>query len=226
MEVTNFSTRMPKFVPLDIIRNIYIIRIMSNNDFVPSPLLTLTSDDQIRAYVNPTRMTILTLLAQEKSSVSGVARQLGVHPANLTHHFKLLEKTGLIELVERRETGKNLEKLYRAKAYQFIVSAGDGASEQKLLALSILRDNLTAAVQSLTDPEDERPVLGVLKSVRLRPEDVELFGARLQALADEFEGRAAETGDVYSLNASLYPTEASSGPARKIILRPGAESKG
>jgi len=194
---------------------------MSTYDLVPSPILTLTSDDQIRAYVNPTRMTILALLAQEKESVSGVARQLGVHPANLTHHFKLLEKTGLIELVERRETGKNLEKLYRAKAYQFIVSAGGGASEQKLLALSILRDNLTAAVQSLTDPEDERPVLGVLKSVRLRPEDVELFGARLQQLADEYVRHAADTGEVYSLNVSLYPTEAGSAPAREIILRPG-----
>lgn len=192
---------------------------MSNYDTPPAPVQTLTSAEQIRAYVNPTRMTILALLAQEKRSVSGVARQLGVHPANLTHHFKLLEKTRLIELVEKRETGKNLEKYYRARAYQYIVSASEQPSDQKLLALSILRDNLNAALQALTDPNDERAVLGVLKSVRLRPEDVEIFGAKLLALTDEFANHATETGDVYSLNVSMYPTLAGTAPAQEIIIR-------
>ncbi len=100
--------------PLDIIRIIYIIRNMSNYDITPSTTLELNTNEQIRAYVNPTRMTILAMLAQEKQSVSGIARKLNVHPANLTHHFKLLEKVGLIKLVEKRETGKNLEKFYRA----------------------------------------------------------------------------------------------------------------
>ena len=192
---------------------------MSSYDFSPLPVQSLTTDEQIRAYVNPTRMTILALLAQEKASVSWVARQLGVHPANLTHHFKLLQKTGLIELVEKRETGKNLEKLYRAKAHQFIVSASEQPTGQKLLALSILRDNLTAALQSLTNPNDERAVLGALKTVRMRPEDVEKFGERLLSLSEEFAARAAETGDVYSLNVSLYPTVAGSTPAREIVIR-------
>jgi len=32
----------------------------------------------------------------EKRTVTGVARLMQVHPANLTHHFKLLERVGLI----------------------------------------------------------------------------------------------------------------------------------
>jgi len=199
---------------------------MSNYDLSPSPVQTLTSEEQIRAYVNPTRMTILALLAPEKKSISGVARQLGVHPANLTHHFKLLAKTGLIELVEKRETGKNLEKYYRARAYQFIVSASDQPADQKHLALSILRDNLNAALQALTDPKDERAVLGILKSVRLHPDDVEVFGAKLMALADEFASQAAETGDVYSLNVSMYPTLAGGVPSQEIIIRSDEKTAG
>ena len=199
---------------------------MSNYNISPLQILTLTTNEQIRAYVNPTRMTILALLAQEKRSVSGVARQLGVHPANLTHHFKLLEKAGLIELVEKRETGKNLEKRYRARAYQFIVSASDQPTDQKLLALSILRDNLNSALQTLNDPNDGRAVLGVIKSVRLSPEDVQTFAAKLMALADEFAGRAAGNGEVYSLNASLYPTLAGSVPGREIVIRSGEKPAG
>ncbi|MDO9121366.1 MAG: helix-turn-helix domain-containing protein, partial [Anaerolineaceae bacterium] len=62
--------------------------------------MTINSDEQIRAYINPTRMTILSYLAKEKQSVSMIAQLLKVHPANLTHHFKVLEKVGLIKLVE------------------------------------------------------------------------------------------------------------------------------
>jgi len=196
---------------------------MSNYDIDPSPTQTLTSDEQIRAYANPTRMTILALLAKEKESVSGIARQLGVHPANLTHHFKLLEKTGLIELVEKRETGKNLEKYYRATAYHFTVSASDQLANQKALALSILRDNLTSALHTLTDPDDERIVLGSVKTVCLHPDDIARFAQKLLDLLEEFEDNAAEDGEFYSLNVSLYPTEATSLPSQEITIRTDSE---
>jgi DNA-binding transcriptional ArsR family regulator len=192
---------------------------MSIYDLTPIPVQALTTHEQVRAYVNPTRITILVLLAQEKSSVSKVARQLGVHPANLTHHFKLLEKSGLIELVEKRDTGKNLEKYYRAKAYHFTVNTSNEPLDQKLLVLSILRDNLTAALQTLTHQADDQNVLGVLKTVRLSPEDVQKFGQKLLALAEEFGRCAAETGVVYSLNASFYPTLAENLPTREITIR-------
>lgn len=196
----------------------YIIRNMSIYELVPSPSQTLTTQEQIRAYVNPTRMSILSMLAQEKRSVSSVARQMGVHPANLTHHFKLLEKAGLIQLVEKRDTGKNLEKLYRATAHQFTVQASDQPADQQALALSILRDDLNAALQSRQNQSDERPVLGVLKTICLRPEDVEEWARKLFELATEFETRAAEQGEIYSLNVSLYPSEAYPAPARQILI--------
>jgi DNA-binding transcriptional ArsR family regulator len=192
---------------------------MSNYDISPSPSMTLTTNEQIRAYVNPTRMTILALLAQEKQSVSGVARQLNVHPANLTHHFKLMEKLELIKLVEKRETGKNLEKFYRAVAYNFTINPGDESANKKTLALAILRDNLTAALHTLNNPSDERDVLGVLKTVRLSPKDIVKFEQKLLELANEFGESSTITGIAYSLNASLYPTEAGNLPEQEIKIQ-------
>jgi DNA-binding transcriptional ArsR family regulator len=206
-------------ITLDIVRKTSIIRNMSSNDINPSPDQVLTHEEQVRAYVNPTRMTILAFLAREKDSVSGVARRLNVHPANLTHHFKLLEKVGLIQLVEKRETGKNLEKLYRAVAYHFTVNAGVRISNKQVLGLSILRDNLTAAIQSLSSQPEDHIVLGVLKTVRLSPEDILKFQQRLLDLAEEFGVSAATDGVVYSLNGSLYPTEAGPLPAQEISIR-------
>ncbi len=192
---------------------------MSNYDLTPAPSLILKTDEQIRAYTNPTRITILAALAQEKQSVSRVARQLDVHPANLTHHFKLLEKAGLIRLVEKRETGKNLEKLYRAVAYQFSIDPGEGTANKQVLALTILRDNLNAAIQSLKYQKEEKDVLGVLRTVQISPRDLVKFEKKLVKLAEEFSKNAAKTGTFYSLNASLYPTEAGGAPAQEIAIQ-------
>jgi DNA-binding transcriptional ArsR family regulator len=193
---------------------------MSNYDITPSPEQGLHTDEQIRAYVNPTRMTILSYLSQEKDSVSGIARRLNVHPANLTHHFKLLEKVGLIQLVEKRETGKNLEKLYRASAYHYTVQVEGKIANKKLLALSILRDNLTAALHRLDRKQGDQNVLAILKTVRLDPKDVTRFQQKLMTLSEEFEKRSFENGLAYSLNASLYPTEVGDLGRQEITIRP------
>jgi DNA-binding transcriptional ArsR family regulator len=192
---------------------------MSTYDITPSPEQVLNTDEQIRAYVNPTRMTILSILGQEKDSVSGIARRLNVHPANLTHHFKLLEKVGLIQLVEKRETGKNLEKLYRATAYHYTVHVEGEISNKKLLALSILRDNLTAALHTLDQQQNDQNVLAILKTVRLNPKDVTRFEQKLLALSEELEKRSSENGIAYSLNASLYPTEMSGLSRQEISIQ-------
>jgi DNA-binding transcriptional ArsR family regulator len=192
---------------------------MSNYDISPLPEQTLATEEQIRAYINPTRMTILAFLAKEKQSVSGIARQLNVHPANLTHHFKLLEKTGLIKLVEKRETGKNLEKFYRAAAYQFTIMPEGETTNKQALALAILRDNLNAAIHNLQHQPDEQDVLSVLKTVCIDQKDLAKFAQKLLDLADEFGKSSAKTGVMYSLNVSLYPTDAGEIPAQEISIK-------
>ena len=193
---------------------------MSIDDITPAPMMTLADDTRIRAFVHPTRMTILELLGSEKRSVSGVARFLGVHPAKITHHFKLLEKTGLIQLVEKRDTGRNLEKYYRAVAYHFLVGpAGEPLADKRALALSILRDNLTAAIRTLPRPDDERAVLGLLSTLRLTPADFAELQVRLETLLGEFSARQPDAGALYSLNVSCYPSETDQPPTQAVVLR-------
>jgi DNA-binding transcriptional ArsR family regulator len=192
---------------------------MTNNDFAPAAMMALSDEEKIRAYVHPTRMTILELLAREKQSVSGVARVLGVHPANLTHHFKLLEKTGLIKLVEKRDTGKNLEKLYRSVALGFTVSPRDESpANKKVLALSILHDNLTAAIRDQRSRDDDSPVIGYLRGMRLRPGDVAKFNEKLVRLLEEFGARRPKDGSDYVVNVSLYPGEPVPGSGKEVRI--------
>lgn len=192
-----------------------------NNDIKPKQLYNLTDAEQIKAYVHPTRMMLLQLLAKERRTISSIAKELGVHPANITHHFKLLEKNGLICLVEKRDTGKNLEKYYRAIAFNFIVKPD---AENKIcksaLALSVLRDNLSTAVKTVTDSED-RHVLALLGAVKLNPEKFEELEKRLSELFDEFKAYSQKEGISYSLNISLYPNDINCSPEsnHEIIIK-------
>jgi DNA-binding transcriptional ArsR family regulator len=192
---------------------------MSTYNEQPLATQILNTNEQIRAYVNPTRMTILSLLAKEKQSVSRIAHQLNVHPANLTHHFKLLEKTGLIKLVEKRETGKNLEKFYRAVAYQFIVDPDLESTNKQVIALAILRDNLNAAIYNLKNQTNDQDVLGILKTFRVDQQDIKKFEQKLLDLADEFGKSSAQKGIVYSLNVSLYPMDTGDVLEQEIAIR-------
>ena len=180
--------------------------------------LVLESEEQIKAYINPTRLKILEILSSERQSVSGVARQFKIHPANLTHHFKILEKSGLITLVEKRDTGRNVEKLYRAVAYHFTIGGEPSSRSKQVVALTFLRDSLDAAIHTIQHQPEEQDVLGVIKTIHIDDVHLEEFARRLLELADEFGESNQESGKVYSLALGLYPGDEPGKSQKEIRL--------
>ncbi len=182
---------------------------MSTEDFAPRQLMVLADEPRIRGYLHPARMAILRMLSREKRTITSVAREMTVHPANLTHHFKLLQRLGLIRLVETRDTGRNLEKYYVSVARNFVVrpKARTTAGKQAL-ALSVLRDNLSVAIDRSRPGARAGHTLALLASARLCQKDVARFVKRLRTLVAEFQRADSGDGRSYSLNTSLYPDEA------------------
>jgi len=191
---------------------------MYNEKKVPLPVMTCASSNQIKAYVNPTRIVILNMLIKEKRTVTSVAKELNVHPANLTHHFKLLEKAGLIKLVEKRDTGKNLEKYYRAVAINYIVSLNSTTGLNKnAIALSILNNDLTSAISNM-QKNDNRMVTALLASVKLLPNDVKKLVNELKKIIAKYKKLNNEKGIAYNINLSTYPNEINMNPNKNIIV--------
>jgi DNA-binding transcriptional ArsR family regulator len=183
------------------------VSVVSNENFQPAPTVLLEDADPIRAYVHPTRMAILTILGRGRATASEVARELGVHPANLTRHFRLLEQTGLIRLVEKRDTGRNLAKYYRAAALAFEVRMHtDRIEDRRAAVLGVLRDNLSTAVATAKG-ERSGEVLGLLELSRLDRTSLTHLRTRLSALAKEFAALDSPDGVSYSLSLALYPNE-------------------
>lgn len=203
---------------LTIIRNYSNVRIMNHDTFEPQKLHIITENTQIKGYVHPTRMVLLQILAKEKRTISSIAKELRVHPANITHHFKLLEKVGLICLVEKRDTGKNLEKYYRAIALDFEVKPQDEREVNKnALALSILKNDLTVAINT-AKVNDNHQILALLGTARINPEDVAAFTKRLEELLTEFKKHDSKDGTAFNINLSLYPNDTNCTPQSRVII--------
>ncbi|MEX0643998.1 MAG: helix-turn-helix domain-containing protein [Parvularculaceae bacterium] len=187
--------------------------------FEPQDVLVLTTAKQTKAYLHPVRARILSMLSTDARTNSQIARSLGVHPANLTHHFRKLRGAGLIKIVATRSSGRGLEKFYRATARQFDVEPDDDAFDNKCkVALSILRRDLTIGIRKLPG-DDSAKIVTLLKRSRVRAADVGAFRKKLEALVEEFRTADAEGGESYSLNLSLYPNDSDYGPVRKIVIK-------
>jgi DNA-binding transcriptional ArsR family regulator len=164
-------------------------------------------DDQIKGYTHPTRIFLLQMLAKEQRTISSVAKELGVHPANITHHFKLLEKVGLILLVEKRDTGKNLEKYYRAIAYTFSINpSNNDVKNKKALALNIVKNDLSVAVNAIKE-DDSREMIALLATARIDQAQVKQFIGKLENLIKDFQAKDSKRGIAYNINLSLYPND-------------------
>jgi DNA-binding transcriptional ArsR family regulator len=191
---------------------------MTKKDLAPKQLVELKGDRQIKAYVHPTRIAILRMLATKKRTVSSVAKELRVHPANITHHFKLLERVGLIRLVEKRDIGKNIEKYYRSVARNFVVNADrTGRSSKQALELAILRNHLSTAI-STVKTDDEHKVVAVIRIARITPRDVKVLQSKIMKLIQEFAQFDSAKGKAYTLNISAYPNETDYVSRGEIII--------
>ncbi len=193
-----------------------------SNDIKPLRTYRLKNEIQIKSYVHPARLNILKMLAREKRTITGVAEEIGVHPANITHHFKNLEKSGLIKIVEKRDIGRNIEKYYRAIAYSFSVRISKEMKINKeALALSILRDDMSAAVETLKNSSPEADtVRAYITSARIDRKQFEVFSKKLEKLLKDFRASGHARGAATTINLSIYPNDTDSIPEdEEVIIR-------
>jgi hypothetical protein len=137
----------------------------------------------------------------------------------------VLEQAGLIELVEKRDTGRNLEKYYRSIARSFDVRlASEKIGDRRATALAILRDNLSTAIATASG-EGSGGAVGLLGAARIDAARIPQLQERLVALIEEFGRIDDADGAPYCLSLALYPGEPAAGPAVPAV-RVGLDDRG
>ncbi len=178
---------------------------------------TLTTDTEISAYLHRSRMAMLEVLRDGTATVSQIAAQIKVHPANLTRHMRVLEQAGLIQLVEKRDTGRNLEKYYASVAQTFDVAPDADATTIHKAALTMVRSDLSAALAQLPD-ENPGEISALLAHARISSKCVKHFATELAKLLAQFQSEDDEGGKPYHLNLSIYPSEHEMAPTQPVLL--------
>jgi DNA-binding transcriptional ArsR family regulator len=183
------------------------------------PAFEITTPKQQKAYFHPVRMKILNFLTRERLTISQTAERLRVHPANITHHFRILQDASLIRLVEERDIGRVIEKYYEAVATVFDVRPPEGSVKNvNQKGLSLLRNDLAANI-NLLKLDDSEDVFGQIERACIDAGTFLSFAKRLRSLIEEFESIKCEGGTTYALNLSLYPHKIDYGPIRKYVLK-------
>jgi DNA-binding transcriptional ArsR family regulator len=125
---------------------------------------------QARAFLDPLRMRVATLLGKEEATAKQVADRLGEKAARVHYHVREMFKAGLVVLVRESPKGGILEKYYRAIARSFVVdpallTGGAEEPEQKapeklglatLTSIGRLIAQDAAALGAIEDPSARR----------------------------------------------------------------------
>ncbi len=89
----------------------------------PDDTLIMTDLEAMKVYFDPFRRRIIGELIDQPRTIQEVAQRLNVPFTRLYYQFNLLEKHGIIRVVEtRRMAGAIEEKYYRVAAYNFQVA--------------------------------------------------------------------------------------------------------
>jgi DNA-binding transcriptional ArsR family regulator len=176
--------------------------------------------EQLKALADPLRQRLLNAFCCNPATTKQVARQLGEKPTRLYHHVDLMEKAGLIRLVETRQNRGTIEKYYQAAAHSFVVdhqmlrataAEGDGQAEAQSMAVNLLEAALAEARvrfnADVTQSESGLPTM-VLAEARYRftKSQAKAFIDKMCEWLNECEGcEENQEGETYLLSAVLFP---------------------
>lgn len=185
--------------------------------------------DTLRVIADALRAQIIEALILEPLTVKQIAEKLGLAPGKLYYHVNLLEKHGLVRVVETRVVSGIIEKRYRAAASSVEIDdrllsfAGERAQDDLgglvAVALDATREDIQRSLQARAlaleqgAPEQPRRVVITREVSRLSEPNADAFRDRLLALIHEFAA-AEETGgegaagppQTYALTVAFYPS--------------------
>jgi DNA-binding transcriptional ArsR family regulator len=163
-----------------------------------SPAATLA---QVKALADPLRYRVFESLIATPRTAKQMAAHLGTHPTRLYHHFRVLEKAGLIRPAGTRQTRGTTEKYFKAVVDR--IEAGQSAGMSSALASALFEGVLgstladvrrAASAARVDSPAGAAPPY--LKRYRIRATREQAAGiqARLDQLAELCERVSAPPG--------------------------------
>lgn len=189
---------------------------------IPAETLEIDDFDTLKVLADPRRKRLIDLLRQDAATVKELSAALHVSPKSLYYHVNLLQKHGLIRVVDTRLVSGITEKTYRATAYLFLFSdvglGREGAPVERShegieSIFAMMADDLRLGLESGSiDPSDSAPPalrLGFQWSLlTMSPSDRDELDRRLCTLFEEYSSIDSASTDeqTYRYMYLMFPT--------------------
>jgi DNA-binding transcriptional ArsR family regulator len=175
--------------------------------------LLVERPDQLQALGDATRWRILGSLLDGPASIQELARGLGMAKGTVGHHVGVLDRAGLIRVVEQHRIRGVVEKRYARVARQFQLPKADSplAAEHPGIGLLPLRQALAEARPAAGDGD---PSMAIVVRARMPAERARRFATLVNALAAEFAAGAPDEGETFGFVGSIYVPDWASGGSR------------
>lgn len=108
--------------------------------------MELTDPKQIKAALHPLRQRLVRALDGGPATPSELARKIGIAASKAHYHVGVLEKAGMVRLVETRTVGSVTEKYYELAARDFELRL-KGAPDQMDQTTAIINAELAALME-------------------------------------------------------------------------------
>jgi DNA-binding transcriptional ArsR family regulator len=179
--------------------------------------------EELRAIAHPLRIEIIKaiILAGQAMSATQLAEALGERPNKIYYHLVELEKPGLLRLERTESKGNLTEKYYGCVAEHYRVDhrlfqQGDEGIAALHQSFSTALDAVATDLDALRGQRPGDPALAYAShshlSFRLKPNDLEEFRERLQALTREYQARDDPDAGVHvGFSYFLYPRRPAAG---------------
>ena len=156
--------------------------------------MTLVAEpDRLRAALSPLRKRLLEQL-RTPASAAQLAEELGLPRQRLNYHLRVLERAGLLELVEERQRRGCIERILRAAAGAFVVDP---------TVLSAADAELTAIQDRYAAAHLVSAAASTVREVARMQAAAEQSGTRLLTFTIEADIRFAHPGDVHRFTDAL-----------------------
>ena len=114
--------------------------------------------EELRATAHPIRLQLLSLVTGIAMSSAEAARELGITQANASYHFRLLERAGMVRVVETARVRGGTAKRYRhetsAEPFEVTVpteTVGEAPVDARTQFASVLSIELRRRVSARTN---------------------------------------------------------------------------
>lgn len=184
-----------------------------SNAFEPAEELVIEDVETLKVIADPHRMRMIEAIGSEQLTAKEWAERLdeGVH--KLYYHIRLLEKHGLVVVVDTQVVSGIIEKRYALSAHRFeikpgLLSAVDDGDEALDSMVSSMLDNTSSAMRSayragVLNLDDKEHTMFFRARLNLTRERAAELVRRVTEVIKEIGGDE-KSGDTYGLTLAFH----------------------